>query len=387
MDTKKLDKQYIANTYARNDLVFVKGSGSELFSDDGTRYIDMGSGIAVCSFGHCDEEWQEAVKLQLGLLSHVSNLYYSLPQVQLAELLCKKTGMSRVFFCSSGAEANEAAIKTARKYSFDKYGSGRSSIITLKNSFHGRTLGALSATGQPALQCGFEPLVPGFLYTQANDIDSLNAIYNKSCCAVMIELIQGECGVNPLSPEFVQAAVNLCKQNDMLLIADEVQTGIGRTGKLFCCEHHGILPDIITTAKGLAGGLPLGAVLFANSTKDTLTPGSHGTTFGGNPVAAAGGVNIISRLTPQLLAEVSEKGEYLKTRLTQCKGAIEVTGRGLMVGIKAERPASELLPILAQKGIIALSAKDRLRLLPALTIPFDMLRHATDIIIETLLGE
>ena len=380
MDTVLQDKSYVASTYGRAPLIAVSGKGAVIKDENGREYIDLGSGIAVNTFGVCDEPWIAAVEEQLHSLQHLSNLYYTRPQAALAQLLCEKTGMEKVFFSNSGAEANECAIKTARKYSSDKYGGGRSCIITLENSFHGRTMATLSATGQPAMHQSFAPFLEGFKYAPANDFNAMKSLCDGSVCAIMMELVQGEGGVNPLDRDYVRQAAELCRENDLLLIIDEVQTGNGRTGSLYAFMQYSITPDIVTTAKGLAGGLPLGATLLGSKTAATLTPGSHGSTFGGNPVCAAGAISILSRLDEKLFAEVREKSAYIFGSLSGAAGVKSVTGLGLMIGIETERPAGELAARCLAKGIIVLTAKSKIRLLPPLNIETAQLEKAIEIL-------
>ena len=380
MDIIELDKTYVANSYARSPLVAESGKGEQICDNDGKEYIDLGSGIGVNAFGACDEEWVKAVESQLHKLSHLSNLYYTEPQVRLAQMLCEKTGMKKVFFGNSGAEANECAIKCARKYSSDKYGTGRSTIITLINSFHGRTMATLTATGQDALHVHFGPFLEGFKYAPANDFASMQALCDDSVCAVMLELVQGEGGVNPLDKEYVSAVAKLCTERDILLIIDEVQTGNGRTGSLHAYMQYGISPDIVTTAKGLGGGLPLGCALLGKKVENTLTAGTHGTTFGGNPICAAGALSILSRLDDALMCDVKKKGEYIKSELEGAKGVKSVTGLGLMIGIETERDAKEIASECLENGVIVLTAKSKVRLLPPLNIKQEELQTAIQIL-------
>ncbi|MBQ9940324.1 MAG: aspartate aminotransferase family protein [Clostridia bacterium] len=379
-DIKSFDSQYIASSYGRFDLQFEKGEGSLLYDENGKKYIDMGSGIAVNTFGLCDEVWQEAVKEQLSKLQHTSNLYYTSPQAKLAKMLCEKSGMKKVFFSNSGAEANECAIKCARKYSFDKYGDGRNVIITLKNSFHGRTVTTLAATGQDVFHTTFGPFTEGFRYAEPNDADSIAGLIDDKVCAIMMELVQGEGGVIALESEYVKKVAEICKKKDILLIIDEVQTGNGRTGQLYCYMNYGIMPDIVSTAKGLAGGLPMGATLMGEKTKDTITPGSHGSTFGGNPVCAAGALSIIERIDDNLCNEVNRKSKYIIDSLTGAKGIKSISGMGLMLGIETEKPAKEVVLGCIEKGVVPLTAKNKVRLLPALNIPDNLLEQAVSII-------
>ena len=376
--------KYIVTSYGRYPIAITSGKGSLLYDTDGKEYIDMGSGIAVNAFGAADQAWIDAVTKQLGQISHTSNYYYSLPQARLAEIIYNRTHFKNMFFCNSGAEANECAIKTARKYSFDKYGNGRNCIITLKNSFHGRTITTLSATGQDSFHTIFHPFTEGFAYAEANNIADTVSKMGDDCAAVMIELIQGEGGVNVLEKEYVTAIAKLCEEKDILLIVDEVQTGNGRTGKFYCYEHYGITPDILTTAKGLGGGLPIGATLFGEKTANTLTPGTHGSTFGGNPVCAAGAISIIERLDDNLFNEVTAKSEYIKNRLSALKNVIEISGIGLMLGIKTNKDAKVVVNECMQRGLLVLTAKDKVRLLPALNIPFEILEKGINILMEMI---
>lgn len=386
MNTAQLDRQYIAGTYGRIPLTLTEGHGSFVTDEDGKEYIDLGSGIAVNTFGTADPGWVEAVTGQLTKLAHTSNYYYTEPAAHLAQLLCRKTGMSKVFFSNSGAEANECAIKTARKYSHDKYGAGRDTIITLKNSFHGRTVTTLSATGQDSLHTNFAPFTEGFVYVPAGDKEAFAAAADDTCCAVMMELIQGEGGVNVLEQDYVDYVVSLARKKDMLVIVDEVQTGNGRTGQLYAYMHYGFCPDIFSTAKGLAGGLPLGATLFGEKTADVLTPGTHGSTFGGNPVCAAGALYVLSHLDDDLLKEVTEKGNYVKQELSQLTGVEEVTGLGLMIGVKLKKDLAQTVTACREKGVLVLTAHDKMRLLPPLNIPFEVLKEAVAVLKEVIEG-
>ena len=384
MNTFELDSKYIAPTYRRFPVEIVSGKGATAYDVNGKKYIDMGSGIATNTFGYADAEWVAAVTEQLNLYSHTSNLYYTSPCARLAELLCTRTGMCRVFFGNSGAEANEGAIKTARKYSFDKYGEGRHKIVTLQNSFHGRTITTLAATGQEVFHTTFMPFTEGFCHVPANDTDAILAAMTDDVCAVMVEFVQGEGGVNALDKEYVSAIAAACAERDILLIADEVQTGNGRTGTLYAFEQFGVKPDIISTAKGLGGGLPIGAVILGEKVKDTLSAGTHGSTFGGNPACAAGALNVISRLDDNFLAEVRAKSEYIFTRLASMKGVISVSGLGLMIGIKAEKPTPEIISAGIERGVLFLSAKDKLRLLPPLNITYEEIDEALAVLAQIL---
>ena len=368
MNTKELDNQYVAHAYGRFDVALTKGQSSTLYDEDGKKYIDFGSGIGVTAFGINDPVWTKAVEEQLHRVQHTSNLYYTAPCAKLAQLLCEKSGMKKVFFGNSGAEANEGAIKFARKYSFDKYGAGRSTIITLVNSFHGRTITTLAATGQDSFHTVFDPFTPGFKYCPANDIEALQAAATDDVCAVLFECVQGEGGVNNLSPTFVNAIAKLAKEKDILIAVDEVQTGNGRTGTYFAYQQYGITPDIVTTAKGLGGGLPIGAVLFGEKVQDTMTPGSHGSTFGGNPVVAAGACSIVGRIDDDFLREVQRKSEKIRTALAKVKGVQSISGMGLMLGIETDKPAGEVAKACLANGLLILTAKTKLRLLPALNI-------------------
>ena len=381
MNIKEKDQYYVANTYARFPIEIVSGKGSTVVDSCGKEYIDMGSGIAVNIFGMCDEEWTSAVVKQLTVCQHTSNLYYSAPCVKLAELLCEKTGMKKVFFGNSGAEANEGAIKVARKYAFEKKGKDYYKILTLNNSFHGRTITTLAATGQDAFHKDFLPLTDGFVYTDANDVEMLKRVVSENkLAAIMFEIVQGEGGVVPLTKEFVECIKDICEKEDILMIVDEVQTGNGRTGKLFGYMHYGLSPDIVTTAKGLGGGLPIGAVIMGEKTKDVLTSGTHGSTFGGNPVACAGAVNIVSRLTYGFLEEVNRKSKFIIDELKNADGVKSVTGLGLMLGIETEKDASEVIKICQENGVLPIKAKNKVRLLPPLNITDDELIKAVSVI-------
>ncbi len=380
-ELKTIDSTYVANTYKRFPVEIVSGKGSVVYDPDGKSYIDMGSGIGVTSFGIADEAWQQAVTAQLGKVQHMSNLYYTEPCARLAQMLCERTGMKKVFFSNSGAEANECAIKTARKYAAEKKGAEYSTIITLKNSFHGRTVTTLAATGQEHYHELFQPLTPGFVHAAADDLEGLKqlAADNKTA-AIMIECIQGEGGVVPLSPGFVQGLAAFAAQEDILLIVDEVQTGNGRTGELYAYMNYGIQPDIVSTAKGLGGGLPLGAALLGEKVEHTLGFGDHGSTFGGNPVCCAGAVSILSRMDRAFLDAVKEKSAYVFSALTDAPGVESVSGMGLMIGIKTVKPAAEVVQKCMENGVLCLTAKDKVRLLPALNIPMDTLAAAVEVI-------
>ena len=373
----------MAGTYGRFPVELVSGKGSVLTAADGKEYIDLGSGIGVTCFGFGDEAWTKAVSEQAMKLQHVSNLYYTEPCARLAKLLCEKTGMKKVFFSNSGAESNECAIKVARKYSAQKKGEGCHTIITLLSSFHGRTLTTLAATGQDHFHKDFQPLTPGFAHVEANNIEALTeAVNTLNPAGILVECVQGEGGVNPLTAEFVQAAAKLCAGNDIPLMIDEVQTGNGRTGKLYAYQHFGICPDIVSTAKGLGGGLPIGATLMSEKVQNVLGPGDHGSTYGGNPVACAGALSVISRMDEEFLASVQQKSDYIFKTLSGAPGIEGVSGLGLMVGIKTVKPAKEIVAKCLERGVLCLTAKDKVRLLPALNIPMEDLSRALDILKE-----
>ena len=377
MTFEEKDKRYIASTYARFPVRLVRGEGRTVYDAEGKEYLDLASGIGVNIFGYGDEEWTAAVTAQLQKLQHASNLYYTEPCVSLAEALCERSGMEKVFFCNSGAEANECAIKAARKWGEEHKSPEHFNIVTLKGGFHGRTLAALAATGQEEYHKDFLPLTPGFLTVAPEDAEGLERVVTEhKCAAVMLETVQGEGGVVPLSEEFLRAAADIAKRHDLLLIVDEVQTGMGRTGAFYSYMRFGLQPDIVTSAKGLGGGLPIGAVLFGGRTADVLTPGTHGSTFGGNPVVTAGALNIVKRLTPEFLAEVSRKGERIVSALTGAKGIRAVTGRGLMLGVLTEKPAGEVIAALRDEGVLVIKAKDKVRLLPPLNITDDEIDFA-----------
>ncbi|MBQ7230637.1 MAG: aspartate aminotransferase family protein [Oscillospiraceae bacterium] len=383
MDIISVDKQYVAGTYGRFPVALVSGKGSLFYDADGKEYIDMGTGIGVTAFGTGDQAWLDAVTLQLGKLQHTSNLYYTEPCARLAQLLCEKSGMKKVFFANSGAEANECAIKVARKYSAEKKGAEFFTILTLVNSFHGRTLTTLAATGQDHFHQLFQPLTPGFMHIPANDCEALKeAVLSHKLAGVMLECVQGEGGVNPLTPEFLRLADELCRETDTPLIIDEVQTGNGRTGKLYSYMHFGITPDIVSTAKGLGGGLPIGACLMGEKVQNVLGPGDHGSTYGGNPVCAAGAVSVIERLTDSFLSSVRRKSGYIFASLHNAPGIESVTGLGLMVGVKTVKPAKEVVTKCMDRGVLFLTAKDKVRMLPALNIPMDQLEQAIEVLKE-----
>ena len=379
MSIMEMDQAYVAGTYKRFPVEIVSGKGSKVYDESGKAYVDMGSGIGVTAFGIADDAWQQAVTAQLGKVQHMSNLYYTEPCAKLAKLLCDNTGMKKVFFANSGAEANECAIKVARKYSSEKKGKDCYTILTLVNSFHGRTLTTLAATGQDHFHTLFQPLTPGFLHVEANNVEALNQVVAENNIAgIMLECVQGEGGVNPLTPEFVAAAAKLAKEQDIPLIIDEVQTGNGRTGKLYAYMHYEITPDIVSTAKGLGGGLPIGAVLMGEKVQNVLGYGDHGSTYGGNPVCCAGAISVIERLTEDFLAGVRRKSGYVFSALYNAPGVESVTGMGLMVGIKTKAPAADVVRACMEKGVLCLTAKDKVRLLPALNIPMEDLTYAVE---------
>lgn len=381
MNIKEKDKKYIANTYARFPVEIASGKGSVVFDADGKRYIDMGSGIGVTCFGIADDEWVSAVTEQLKKVQHTSNLYYTSPCVELAELLCESTGMKKVFFSNSGAEANECAIKVARKYAQDKKGKEFYNIITLVNSFHGRTITTLAATGQDVFHKDFQPLTCGFLHAPANDFDAMKKLIDENnIAAVMVECVQGEGGVNALDKDYLKAVEVYAKERDILLIIDEVQTGNGRTGELYGYMNFGITPDIVSTAKGLGGGLPLGATLLGEKTESVLGYGDHGSTYGGNPIACAGALSALKRMDRAFLDEVKEKSKLVFETLSNAKGVISVSGMGLMIGIKTEKNAKEIVTKCIERGVLCLTAKDKVRLLPALNIDIDILKEALEVI-------
>ena len=388
MDIIKEDSENILNTYSRFKVVLESGNKEILKDINGKEYIDFSSGIGTNVFGACDEKWVEAVCNQAHTLQHTSNLYYSIPQVKLAKLLIEKTNMKKVFFSNSGAESNEGAIKAARKYSFDKYGLGRSEIITLEGSFHGRTIATLSATGQDDFHQYFFPFVGDFKYAKVNDIEGLKSLINEHTCAIMIETVQGEGGDNALDPEFIKFIDNICKEKDLVFIVDEVQTGNGRTGYLYSYMEYDVHPNIVTTAKGLAGGLPFGAILFDDKLQHTLSYGMHATTFGGNPICAAAAYSVLSRIDDKLLDHVKECRKIIDEELKNDKNVIKTTGKGLMVGVELKEgiKASDVVNRCIEKGLIPLTAKNRIRLLPPLNISFDNLKKGLKILKEALEG-
>ena len=370
MNTIEKFNKNVMGTYGRLDLVIESGEGRECFDEDGKVYIDFGSGIGTNSLGYCDGDWVEAVCNQVKSLQHTSNYYYTKVQSEFAEKLCEITGYSKIFFGNSGAEANECAIKLARKYSYDKYGKGRHTIITLVNSFHGRTLCTLSATGQDSFHNYFFPFVEGFEYSKANDIEDLKSKLNNTVCAVMIEYVQGEGGVIALEKEYVSQLFKLCEEKDILVIADEVQTGVGRTGKFLAGEHYGVKADITTLAKGLAGGLPIGACLANEKCAEVLTAGTHGSTFGGNPISCAGGLAVLNKVSSEwFLDNVAEMGRYIREKLIEIDEVKDISGLGLMIGIELKtKSAQDVLKKALENGLLLLTAKNKVRLLPPLNI-------------------
>jgi len=385
METKALDTEYIAGTYARFPVEIVSGEGAIAHGADGKKYIDMGSGIAVNTFGYADEEWRKAVTEQLGKVQHTSNLYYTSPCALLAKTLCERTGMKKVFFANSGAEANEGAIKAARKYAAEKYGANRYTIVTLENSFHGRTLTTLAATGQSHYHELYQPLTPGFVHAPADDADAvIETARANNAAAILMERVQGEGGVRVLDSEFVKKIAAWAKESDTLLMMDEVQTGNGRTGYLYAYMRDGIEPDIVTTAKGLGGGLPIGAVMLGDKVKDVFGPGDHGSTFGGNPAVCAGALSVMNRLTEEMLFEVRRKGDLVRAAFEGAKGVKDVSGLGLMIGVLPEKSAGEIVKKCIEKGVLCITAKDRVRLMPPLNIPDETLMEAVNIIRETI---
>ena len=380
---KEIDDLYVAGTYKRFPVEIISGKGSIAKDVNGKEYIDMGSGIGVTSFGIADDVWQEAVIDQVKKVQHMSNLYYTEPCAMLAKLLCEKTGMKKVFFCNSGAEANETVIKVARKYAAEHKGADHYTIITLENSFHGRTITTLSATGQDAFHKLFTPMTPGFVHTPANDLEALKKLAGEvKCAGILMECVQGEGGVISLDPDFIKGVADFAKENDIILMIDEVQTGNGRTGQMYSYMNFGIEPDVVSTAKGIAGGLPLGAALLGEKVKDIFGPGDNGSTFGGNPVACAAAISIVSRIDDALLAEVREKSRYIFETLQGAEGVESVSGLGLMIGVKTVKPASEVVAKCIENGVLCLTAKDKVRLLPALNIPFDVLKKAVAVIMD-----
>ena len=391
MDHKELvalDHQYTMQTYGRFDVDIDHGKGATLYDLAGKEYIDFSSGIGVNSIGYANEKWVAAITEQAKKLGHISNLFYSQPYAQLAEKLCERTGMSAAFFGNSGAEANEGIIKMARKYSFDKYGKGRGTILTLKNSFHGRTITTLTATGQDVFHNYFFPFTDGFRYAEAGSIDAIQEVAGHDVCAVMLELVQGEGGVYPMDPEYVHDLAVLCAERDWLLLVDEVQTGVGRTGTLFAFQQYGIIPDGVSFAKGIAGGLPMGGFLVNERCRNVMGPGTHATTFGGNPICAAAAQVVLDTLDEDALAAVTEKGKYIRARIERMglSSLGETRGLGLMIGVevKGEESNKVLAARLIQHGLLVLTAGSALRLLPPLTITMAEIDKGLAILENTL---
>ena len=385
MNTKEKDLKYIMHTYGRYDVALKSGKGATAYDEDGKRYIDVSSGIGVNSLGYCDEGWVKAVSAQAGTLQHMSNYFYCAQAADLAEKLCRLTGLAKVCFGNSGAEANECAIKIARKYSFDKYGKDRNEIITMQNSFHGRTVTTLSATGQEVFHNFFFPFTEGFKFAEPNDFEALENAVSDKTCAVMLEVVQGEGGVNILDKAYVRAVEKLCRERDILLIIDEVQTGVGRTGKLFAHEHYGVKPDLMTVAKGIGGGLPIGLCMCGEKLKDVMSPSTHGTTFGANPVVCAGANYVLDTVANEdFLNAVEEKGRYLEERLLKLDGVKSVRRLGLMVGIETDADAHDTAAKCVANGLLIITAKELLRMLPPLTITKDELDEALEILEKTL---
>ena len=383
-DIKKLDDAYVMHTYGRYNLAIDHGKGAICYDPAGKSYIDFTSGIGVNSLGFADDGWVAAVTAQLNKLQHISNLYYTEPCVLAAKLICEKSGMKKVFFGNSGAEANEGVIKAARKYSFQKYGEGRSKIVALENSFHGRTMAALSATGQNVYHNFFFPFVDGFVFAKANDTEDTLSKLTDDVCAVMMELVQGEGGVMPLEKEYVQAVYAACQKKDILFIVDEVQTGVGRTGTFYSYQQFGIQPDLVSSAKGLGGGLPIGAVLFGEKTQDTLIPGDHGSTFGGNPVVCAGAGEVLNRMDDTFLQNVTAKGRHMREEIEKMPHVTSVAGMGMMLGIELDIDVKPVVTALMENGLLVLTAKHKMRLLPPLNIAQTELEKGLSILKNTL---
>ena len=381
--TKTNDQTYVANTYGRFDVALEHASGVVYTDEAGKQYIDFGSGIGVTLFGACDPEWTAAVTAQLNALGHTSNLYYTAPQTKLAQTLCEKTGMKKVFFGNSGAEANECALKVARKYGET---TGRSTIVTLWNSFHGRTIATLAATGQDKFHAHFGPFPEGFCHIHANDEAELTAVLTSGqVCGILMEIVQGEGGVIPLEKSFVQLAEKLCRENDVLFMVDEVQTGNGRTGSLYAYQQFGVTPDVVTTAKGLGGGLPIGACMMGEKCEHVLGKGDHGSTYGGNPLCAAAALNVISRLDDKILDGVQERAAFIRSELEGTEGVADLTGLGLMIGIlPRNRTAGEIAADCLKDGLMVLTAHEKVRLLPPLNISMDALKTGLEILKKNL---
>ncbi|MBQ8390891.1 MAG: aspartate aminotransferase family protein [Oscillibacter sp.] len=388
IEMKDLTHKYVMTTYGRFPVAIDHGEGAKLYDPEGKEYIDFTSGIGVTCLGYGDDGWVDAIAKQAKKLNHVSNLFYTEPSAKLAEIMCKRTGESCVFFANGGGEANEGMIKLARKYSFDKYGKGRSTIITLKNSFHGRTITTLMATGQDVFHNYFFPFTEGFRYAEANSLESLEAAAGDDVCAVMMELVQGEGGVLPLDYEYVQAVKKLCEERDWLVLVDEVQSGVGRTGSLFCFQQYDILPDVVSFAKGIAGGLPMSGIMANEKCRNVLGPGTHATTFGANPICAAAGLYVQEQLSDEFLEEVKAKGAYLREQIEAlglpCFG--KTRGMGLMIGIEVAEGynKSEIANKLIEAGLLVLTAGPGMRLLPPLSITKEEMDKGVAIMKETL---
>lgn len=382
---KNLDKEFIMNSYNRFNIVIQKGKGSTLYDIDNKEYIDFSSGIGVNSFGASDDMWINSIVKQLSKIQHTSNLYYSIPQVELAELLIQKSKMKKVFFSNSGAEANECAIKACRKYSKDKYNlDNRFEIITLNNSFHGRTMATLTATGQDVFHKHFDPFLEGFKYVELNNINDLKNKVNENTCGILIETIQGEGGIVLIEKNFILEIEKICNEKDILFMIDEVQTGIGRTGYFFSYEEYNVKPDIVTTAKGLGGGLPIGATLFNEKTENVFSYGDHGTTFGGNLLSCSGAISIVNRIDNNFLLDIKEKSRYFINEISKYKNVEYISGKGLMLGIKTNKKSRELAEQCLEKGLIVLTAKDKVRLLPPLNITYGEINKGLKILKEVI---
>ncbi|WP_313529916.1 acetylornithine/succinylornithine family transaminase [Anaerotignum sp.] len=378
------DQEYIMHTYGRYPVALDHGKNATCYDTNGKEYIDMTSGIGVNALGFSDKGWIDAITAQLHKLQHTSNLYYTTPCGEVAKLVCEKSGMKKMFFANSGAEANEGVIKAARKYSFTKYGHGRNTIIALENSFHGRTMATLSATGQDAYHNYFFPFVNGFVFAKANDLEDTISKLTGDVCAIIMEMVQGEGGVLPLDKEYVKAIYDICKEKDILFIVDEVQTGVGRTGSFFSYQQFGIQPDLVSCAKGLGGGLPIGGVLFGEKTENCLVAGDHGSTFGGNPVVCAGSIEILNRLNDEFLADVKKKGEFLRKEISSMPHVTDIAGMGMMLGISLDVDTKEVIQKCLDSGLMVLSAKTKVRLLPPLTITRKELEKGLTILAEVL---
>lgn len=388
-EIQKKDSQYIANTYKRFPVTLVKGKGALAYDPEGKEYVDFTSGIGVNALGYANEGWVKAVADQAGTLQHVSNLYSTLPDVQVAEKLCKYTGFSKVFFANSGAEANEGAVKVARKYGMEKHGEKCNTIISLKNSFHGRTITTLSATGQDVFHQYFFPFTEGFRFVEAGNVEELHAAIDDTVCGIMLELIQGEGGVMPVDKAFVEEVARICEERDLVFVVDEVQTGIGRTGTFLCYEQFGVHPDVVSLAKGLGGGLPIGAVMMNQKTENVLGFGQHGSTFGGNPVSCAGAKYVLDQvMQPEFLAEVNRKAAYMREKLQAMPQIAFTTGLGLMIGaeLKEGLTAGEVAGKCVEEGLLVLTAKTRLRFLPPLTITDEEIDRGMEILARVLEG-